>query len=380
MLFIAQPYIRSFQLKPSIKAQKLGEIRLIDLLSMGLFAKKQKDSTPPIEKKDLIYCDKIFTEPPKNYGKPKPLSKITEEQFEKYTAVLTHFQDKSLQLPVNTSTHDEKRPLNAEEKRWLTRECLLRYLRATKWDVNKAIEGLTATLTWRREVGLSSGGVNAKPLTQDVTSVENETGKQIVLGFDINRRPLFYLKNGRQNTEPSFRQVQHLIFMMESAVTIAPQGVETITVLIDFKNYKEPGINSDKMPPLSISKLCMNVMQNHYPERLGKCVLVNIPWFAWAFLKMMHPFLDPRTREKAIFDEPFENHIEPSQLEAIYNGKLDFKYKHDVYWPDFCNKVDEIKTTEFNRFLKFGGVVGLSEFDLKGKHDDITYPVDFKNV
>lgn len=347
---------------------------------MGLFAKKQKDSTPPVEKKDLIFCDKIFTEPPKNYGKPQPLPKINEEQFEKYTGILKHFQDDSLQLPVDTSTHEEKKPLVPEERCWLSRECLLRYLRATKWDTSKAVEGLTSTLVWRREVGLSSGGGNTKPLTQEVVSVENETGKQVILGFDINRRPLFYMKNGRQNTEPSFRQVQHLIFMMEAAVTIAPQGVETVTVLIDFKKYREPGIVSDKMPPLSISKLCLNVMQNHYPERLGKCVLVNIPWFAWAFLKMMHPFLDPRTREKAIFDEPFENHIEPCQLEAIYNGKLDFKYKQEVYWPDFCAKVEDLKAKHFERFVNFGGSVGLSDFDIKGEHEDLVYPVDFKNV
>lgn len=184
------------------------------------------------------------------------------------------------------------------------------------------------------------------------------------------------MKNGRQNTEATFKQVQHLVYMMESAVTFTPQGVETITVLIDFKQYKGPGIVTDKMPPLSISKLCLNVMQNHYPERLGKCVFVNIPWFAWAFLKMMHPFLDPNTRQKAIFDEPFENHIDLSQLEALYNGKLDFNYDHEVYWPDLTEKLQMLKEKSYQRFLKFGGHVGLSEFDLKGDHEEIMFPVD----
>ena len=33
-------------------------------------------------------------------------------------------------------------------------ECLLRYLRATKWDANAAIERLEGTLKWRREYGI----------------------------------------------------------------------------------------------------------------------------------------------------------------------------------------------------------------------------------
>lgn len=347
---------------------------------MGLFGRKQKESTPPVERKDLIPCDKLYVDPPTNYGQPHPPPDVTEDQFEKYTHILKHFQDDTLQLPLNTSSHDETTGLIPEERCWLTRECLLRFLRAAKWDVDQAVKNLTSTLVWRREVGLSQADENVKPLKSEVVSVENETGKQVILGFDINRSPLFYMKNGRQNTEPSFRQVQLLIFMMECAVILAPQGVETITVLIDFKKYKEPGVVSDKMPPLSIAKLCLAVMQNHYPERLGKCVMFNIPWFAWAFLKMVHPFLDPRTRQKAIFDEPFEKHIDASQLESIYNGKLDFKYEHEVYWPDMVAKVEELHGKRFERFLKFGGVVGLSEFDLKGNGEDIQYPVDYKNV
>lgn len=125
------------------------------------------------------------------------------------------------------------------------------------------------------------------------------------------------------------------------------------------------------MPPMSISKLSLNVLQNHYPERLGKGILVNIPWFAWAFLKMMYPFLDPETRQKAIFDEPFEKYIEPSQLDALYNGELEFHYKHEVYWPDLTAKVKKLKESQYSKFLKFGGIVGISEFDLKGNHDEM---------
>jgi len=347
---------------------------------MGLFSRK-RDHTPAVPKEKLIPCDKIFLDPPAKYGNAPLLEPISEDQNEKYRAVLRHFQDDDLKLPENLNdldngTHANDRPLSDWEKFWLSRECFLRYLRANKWNTANAIKGLTKTLVWRREIGLTHGKEDKDPLTADKVAVENETGKQVILGFDNAKRPLYYMKNGRQNTESSFRQVQELVYMMETATTVAPQGVEKITVLVDFKSYKEPGIITDKAPPISIARMCLNVMQDHYPERLAKCVLINIPWFAWAFLKMMYPFLDPATKAKAIFDEPFENHIEPSQLDALYNGLLDFKYKHEVYWPDMVKKVDDLRLKRFDRFLKFGGIVGLSEYDTKGQHDELKYPVD----
>jgi len=344
---------------------------------MGLFSKK-KDTTPSIPKEELISADKMIKKPPAKYGEAEKLKKVTTEQQSAYKELLTHFQDEKLELPIDTNdTTGKKRPLSSWEKYWLTRECIYRYLRANKWHISNAKKGMTETIIWRREVGIAHGDKIEKPLTGKDVAIENETGKEILLGFDYDRRPLFYMKNGRQNTESSFRQVQQLIYMMESAVTLCPQGVEKITVLVDFKAYKEPGIITDKAPPVSIARACLNVMQNHYPERLAKCVLINIPWFAWAFLKMMYPFLDPATKEKAVFDEPFEKYIEPEQLEALYNGKLDFKYNHEVYWPDMVSGLDEIRHAGYERFLKFGGVIGLSEYDIKGDHDELLYPIDF---
>ena len=337
---------------------------------MGLFNKKSKHTANTANKRNLIPCDRAFVTPPEKYGHGKPPKKLQGSTWEAYRTILRHFQNEHLQIPINTSSK-KILPLVTEEKFWLTRECMLRYLKGNKGNVQITIQKLEETLVWRREVGLTVVSKDTKPLDADLVAPENETGKEVILGFDQERRPLLYMKNGRQNTEASFRQVQQLIYIMEAATTFCPQGVDSLTVLIDFKHYKEPCIISDKMPSMSISKLSLNVLQNHYPERLGKGILVNIPWFAWAFLKMMYPFLDPETRQKAIFDEPFEKYIEPSQLDALYNGELEFHYKHEVYWPDLTAKVKKLKESQYSKFLKFGGIVGISEFDLKGNHDEM---------
>ncbi|CCE62109.1 hypothetical protein TPHA_0B04400 [Tetrapisispora phaffii CBS 4417] len=356
---------------------------------MGLFSRKKPtktDSKSVNANEHLIKVDTCFSEPPNEYGGAEPLENITSEQYDIYVKLLNHFNAEDFTLPVNTEVAKDdpalQKSLSEFEKFWLSRECLLRFLRAAKWNFNDAVANLSETMTWRREVGItySDSNFENKALDPDHVSIENETGKEVLLGFDKHRRPLFYMKNGRQNTESSYRQVQQLIYMMECATTLCPQGVEKLTVLIDLKGYKEPGIISDKVPPLAITKLCLKVLQDYFPERMGKCLLTNIPWFAWAFLKIVYPFLDPATREKAIFDEPYDKHVEKKQLDATYNGYLDFKYDHKVYWPDLVKKVDELREKRFERWVKFGSKIGTAEWDYKGDHDEIKYPVDYRNV
>jgi hypothetical protein len=59
---------------------------------------------------------------------------------------------------------------------------LLRYLRAAKWNEAQATARVQATLVWRREYGVEEH-------TADYISEENETGKQVLLGYDNEGRP-----------------------------------------------------------------------------------------------------------------------------------------------------------------------------------------------
>ncbi|KAG8806060.1 hypothetical protein FRC18_006306 [Serendipita sp. 400] len=78
--------------------------------------------------------------------RPKALQGAQEE---KRLEVLAHFTKEDYKLP-NVEKDAE---LMEVEKFWLTNDCILRYLRATKWDVPSAIKRLETTLLWRREFG-----------------------------------------------------------------------------------------------------------------------------------------------------------------------------------------------------------------------------------
>lgn len=190
---------------------------------------------------------------------------LTADQQTKYDGLLAQARAWT-EVKCTTAAHVAKSgPLTDSERQWLTRECLLRYLRATKWSPKDAEKRLLETLAWRREYGVEA-------LTADHISPENETGKQIILGFDKERRPCHYLNPGRQNTDPSPRQVQHLVFMLERVIDIMPAGQEKIALLINFKTSKSRG---NTAPGLGLAREVLHILQTHYPERLGKALIIN---------------------------------------------------------------------------------------------------------
>ncbi|KAH3680611.1 hypothetical protein WICMUC_000231 [Wickerhamomyces mucosus] len=346
---------------------------------MGLFNKKKEESTVQIDESKLIKTSIPFKTVPSTSKIPKE-PELDKDQFNKYNLILKHFQTPNLEVYTTEKNQNEKSPLTLYEKSWLTRECFLRYLRATKWDVNECIKRIEGTLSWRREFGIT--GEN-DIVVADLVSPENETGKEVILGYENDSRPILYLKPGRQNTKTSFRQVQHLVFMLERVINYMPPGQDSLALLIDFKQYDDvPNVSGGKIPPVNTGRQVLHILQTHYPERLGKALLTNIPWLGWTFLKLIHPFIDPLTREKLVFDEPFPNYVPIDQLDKLYGGHVDFTYDHNKYWNKMNEIADDRKSHYFENFLKFGGIVGLSEFDLRGDNDDenkLKYPVNNLN-
>jgi len=164
-------------------------------------------------------------------------------------------------IPESTAKGAKNAPVTEDERMWLTRECLLRYLRATKWKPQDALRRLQGTLSWRREYG-------ADTFTADYISPENETGKQVIQGYDNDRRPCLYLSPGKQNTKMSDRQIHHLSYMLDRTLDMLPPGQETTCLLINFK-----GASSGSTPTVGQAKAVLNILQNHNPERLGRALI-----------------------------------------------------------------------------------------------------------
>ncbi|KAH6724135.1 putative CRAL-TRIO domain-containing protein C23B6.04c [Leptodontidium sp. MPI-SDFR-AT-0119] len=197
---------------------------------------------------------------------------------------------------------------------------------------------------------------------KEIPSTKGKEGP-IIFGFDIEARPCLYLNPGRQNTEPSPRQVQHLVFMVERVVNLMVPGQETLALLINFKSSKS---RSNTAPGLGQGKEVLNILQTHYPERLGRALIINIPWVVTAFFKLITPFIDPLTRQKLKFNDDMRQHVPPQQLWNEFHGDLEFEYDHEVYWPTLMKLCEEKHKEQHERWVKGGKHYGESENYIKG--------------
>jgi len=282
--------------------------------------------------------------------KPAPLS---EEQQTKYATVLAEVSQWTT-LPATTAKTAPQAPITDRERMWLTRECLLRYLRATKWKTPDALRRLQSTLSWRREYG-------ADTFTYDYISPENESGKQVILGYDNESRPCLFLSPGKQNTKMSDRQIHHLCFMLDRVIDMTPPGQETTALIIDFK-----GAAKGAVPSVEQARSVLNILQNHNPERLGRALITQMPWYVSIFFKLISSFIDPVTKTKMKFNEDLRLWVPPQQLWKEFNGELNFVYDHPVYWKALQEQTDKRRELYIQRWEKAGKRIGEYEDYLKG--------------
>jgi hypothetical protein len=223
--------------------------------------------------------------------------------------------------------------------------CLLRYLRARSWNIDQAYSALRETLRWRRRY---------KPHLICPEEIESEanSGKDYLNGFDKFGRPILYLRNHRENSKDHAKQIRLLIFNLEMAIRMMPEGVERFVLIFDFGQY-----SPSNAPPMNISKYFLHIFASHYPERLGLIMACSAPWYFWAFYKLISPFIHPITKSKIRFVDLKSMHkvsesdgtwgnplhyVDQQVLEKDFGGDNAFDYEHAVYWPCLQQQFQEL--------------------------------------
>ncbi|CAD6249469.1 unnamed protein product [Miscanthus lutarioriparius] len=207
---------------------------------------------------------------------------------------------------------------------------IARYLMARNWDVKKATRMLKKTLKWRSEY---------KPdeIRWDDISDEAVTGKTYRTDyFDKIGRSILVMRPGCQNTKNPNGQVKYLVYCMENAILNLPHGQDQMVWLIDFAGFNLGNLS------IQVTKMTADVLQGHYPERLGVAILYNAPKFFEPFWKMASPLLEKKTRNKVKFvysDRPdtmkiMEDLFNMEELECAFGGKNPATFNINDYAPE----------------------------------------------
>ncbi|KAI8900069.1 CRAL-TRIO domain-containing protein [Globomyces pollinis-pini] len=217
-----------------------------------------------------------------------------------------------------------------KEKVWCSERCLVRYLKATSWDVDAAKKRLESTLLWRREY-------QPDEITPEEVEPEALTGKSFVTGFNKDACPVIYLLPQRENTKTYDRQIRFAVYNIEKALKIMPDGVHSIVILVDYEH-----LSLANATPLSTSRKFLDIFQNHYPEILHSALVVNPSWYVSVFLRMVTPFMDPITRKKIQLvylnsrdSQTPQDHIPSDQLITEYGGEYHMPWNFEIYWNEF---------------------------------------------
>lgn len=193
-----------------------------------------------------------------------------------------------------------------------------RFLRARDLDIDKASALLLKYLGWRRAF-MPNGYISASEIPNELAQ-----NKLFMQGQDKKGRPITVVYGARHkpykgNLEEFKRFV---VYSLEKICASMPGGEEKFISIADIEGWGYT--NSDIRAYLA----ALSILQDCYPERLGKLFLVHVPYVFMTAWKVVYPFIDSKTKKKIIFVEnkniksTLLGDIDENQLPDVYGGKL----------------------------------------------------------
>jgi len=236
---------------------------------------------------------------------------------------------------------------------------LLRFLRARKFDLTKALQMWSNFYKWRQENKVDD--INAY-----VFSEIDEVRKYYIHGYfrtDKIGRPIYIERVGllkiqnlfkvtsqerlvRYYTQ-SYERLLHEIFPACSKAAGVPIA-QTVTIL----DLKGGSMSMMSKQVYDFIQLASKIGQDYYPEILGQMFIVNAPMLFTGVWAMIKPWIDEKTRNKIkIVGSKYEKElfavIDPENLPDFLGGKVPvseygaYLEKEQGPWVDERNREEE---------------------------------------
>ncbi|KAL7094116.1 hypothetical protein ACP275_11G081300 [Erythranthe tilingii] len=191
-----------------------------------------------------------------------------------------------------------------------------RFLRARDLDVEKASAMLLKYLKWKKEF-VPNGFISPSEIPNDLAH-----NKLFMQGYDKTGRPivLVFAERHKPTTVDEFKRF--VTFTLDKICARMPSGHEKFTAIADLQGWGY--VNSDIRGYLA----ALSIMQDCYPERLGKLFIVHVPYIFMTAWKMVYPFIDKNTKKKIVFvdDKKLQSalleDIDETQLPDTFGGKM----------------------------------------------------------
>ncbi|KAF1946443.1 CRAL/TRIO domain-containing protein [Clathrospora elynae] len=232
---------------------------------------------------------------------------------------------------------------------------LLRFLRARKWDVEKALVMMISTMQWRLNemhvdddivkngelaaLQTTSGDAKATKDAADFLT-QLRMGKSYLHGLDNEGRPMCFVrarlhKQGEQ-TEASLERFT--VYTIETARMLLRPPIDTATIVFDMTDFAVA--NMDYTPV----KFMIKCFEANYPESLGTVLVYHAPWVFNAIWSIVRGWLDPVVAGKVHFAKNLDelsHYIPRSQIPTELGGDEKWEYVYPEPVPGENDKMTE---------------------------------------
>jgi hypothetical protein len=99
-----------------------------------------------------------------------------------------------------------------------------------------------------------------------------------------------------------------------------------MTWLVDVNDYR---VGPSDLKRLALARALLATLQDQYPERVAKLIMVKPPWYFSVLFGMLKPFISSATLSKVVWDKGtsagryplLAAEVEPRWLEMVYGGE-----------------------------------------------------------
>ncbi|KAJ8547772.1 hypothetical protein K7X08_011358 [Anisodus acutangulus] len=195
-------------------------------------------------------------------------------------------------------------------------QMIRRFLRARDLDIEKASTMFLKFLSWRKDF-VPNGSISPSEIPNELAH-----NKLFMQGQDKIGRPIVVAFGGRHK-QVNVDEFKRLVtYTLDKVCSRMPNEQEKFVAIGDLEGWGYA--NSDIRGYLA----ALSILQDCYPERLGKLFIVHVPYIFMTAWKAIYPFIDRKTKKKIIFVEnkklrsTLERDVDDDQLPDIYGGKL----------------------------------------------------------
>lgn len=174
----------------------------------------------------------------------------------------------------------------------ITETCILRFLRGSKGEADKALSRLVRHSKWRQEN-------HADDIETMIHRFQKQIDRRLSLLHHVDKegRPCLYCFVHRHDASDRDLEdmILFIVYSLETLVRNSKPDEETFNVFFDLSRFSMRNMDFE------VVKNLINILQTNYPDTLERFNIIDSPMIFSACWAVIRPWIDPVTAHKVQF-------------------------------------------------------------------------------